>query len=247
MQDRIKKEKDFHNIVYKKETGESREKFYTVSLLINKYYKDNLFKAIKEKRVLEFGCGLGNHSYELSEFAKEVYSIDISEVAVDKARETARERAISNITFKVMNAEELDFPDDYFDVVCGKSILHHLDLKSSYSEIARVLKSNGKAYFVEPLGHNPFINRYRKLTPNLRTEDEHPFLRRDLVLIEDYFDQLKLKFFYLFSLLAVLFKNKKYFLKILYFLNTLDQFLFKIRSLRYQAWQVVIEMSKPKK
>jgi len=51
-----------------------------------------------------------------------------------------------------MNAEELKFADDYFDIVCGGAILHHLDLNKALSEIARVLKPDGKAIFVEPLG-----------------------------------------------------------------------------------------------
>jgi hypothetical protein len=48
------------------------------------------------------------------------------------------------------------------------------DLSLACSEIARVLRPGGPAIFVEPLGHNPLINAYRKRTPALRTVDEHP-------------------------------------------------------------------------
>lgn len=247
MQDRINKEKEFHNYVYDQETEGSRERFYTVTLLVNNYYKGKLFEACKGKRVLEFGCGLGNLSFQLSEFAENVNSIDISDVAIEKAAKIAAEKGINNISFSVMNAESLKFPDNCFDIVCGKSILHHLDLKLSYSEIARVLKPDGKAYFVEPLGHNPLINIYRKLTPGIRTEDEHPFRRKDMSLIINYFNRLNLKFFYFLSLLSVLFNNKKSFFNVLNFLNSIDQMLFKKSFLKYQAWQVVIEMENPRK
>lgn len=34
--------------------------------------------------------------------------------------------------------------------------------------------------FSEPLGHNPIINWYRNRTPEMRTEDEHPLLIKDI-------------------------------------------------------------------
>ncbi len=145
-----------------------------------------------------------------------------------------------------MNAESLDFTDDFFNVVCGISILHHLDLNSSYSELLRVLKPGGKAFFIEPLGHNPFINLFRKLTSNLRTEDEHPLLKADLQLLSKYFTEINIKYYYLTSLLAIPFRDKRFFIPLVNFLNGIDQLLFKMRFFKYQAWQVVIEVSNSK-
>ena len=34
----------------------------------------------------------------------------------------------------------------------------------------------GLAVFMEPLGRNPLINRYRRLTLTLRTVDEYPLM-----------------------------------------------------------------------
>ncbi len=183
MQDRIQREKDFHNTRFEKETRESLDKYYSVNSIINKDYQKLLFEESKGKRVLEYGCGLGSHSFELAEIGKEIHAIDISEIAIEKSKKLSSEKEINNVYFKVMNAEALDFEDDFFDVVCGISILHHLDLKQSYSELSRVLKSDGKAFFIEPLGHNPVINLFRKLTSNLRTEDEHPLHMKDLNLL----------------------------------------------------------------
>lgn len=41
--------------------------------------------------------------------------------------------------------------------------------------------------FFEPLGHNLLINLYRRLTPELRTEDEHPLVACDLERLVNYF------------------------------------------------------------
>ena len=34
-------------------------------------------------------------------------------------------------------------------------------------ELSRIIKPNGECIFQEPMGHNPIINLYRKLTPNI--------------------------------------------------------------------------------
>ena len=101
------------------------------------------------------------------------------------------------------NAEELTFPDESFDVVIGNGILHHLDLDRALSGIERVLKPGGWAAFREPLGHNPFVNAYRKLTPNQRTDDEHPLLVGDLRTIERYFPGSEHEYFNLLDLLSI--------------------------------------------
>jgi ubiquinone/menaquinone biosynthesis C-methylase UbiE len=64
-----------------------------------------------------------------------------------------------------MNAEATTFPDNSFDLICGSSILHHLNLDKACAEIRRILRPDGGAVFIEPLGHNPLINMFRKLTP----------------------------------------------------------------------------------
>jgi len=44
----------------------------------------------------------------------------------------------------------------------------------------------GSAIFIDPLGHNPAINMFRRSTPDLRTEDEHPLLLEDFRLAGRY-------------------------------------------------------------
>ncbi len=76
----------------------------------------------------------------------EVYGIDISEVAIDYSISEANKFNLTDKTdFQVMNAEELTFPDSYFQKLFGSSILHHLDLQKAIPELSRVLSKEGKA------------------------------------------------------------------------------------------------------
>ena len=77
-----------------------------------------------------------------------------------------------------MPAERLSYSDSVFDLAVGFAIIHHLDLKPALAELHRVLKPGGVAFFAEPLGTNPAIQLYRRLTPQFRTEDERPSCSR---------------------------------------------------------------------
>jgi len=73
--------------------------------------------------------------------------------------------------------------------VCGSGTLHHLYIDAAFKELVRVLKPNGCVVFFEPLGHNFLINLYRKLTPSMHSEDEHPLLAKML----NYFGNISSK------------------------------------------------------
>ena len=58
-------------------------------------------------------------------------------------------------------------------------------------EIARTLKPGGTALFIEPLGHNPAHQLYRRMTPSMRTADEHPLLQSDLASARRHFGEVR--------------------------------------------------------
>ncbi len=145
-----------------------------------------------------------------------------------------------------MNAEAMTFQDNYFDVIYGTGILHHLELNKAFESIAKKLKKEGTAIFIEPLGHNPLINGFRNKTPDIRTDDEHPLLMPDFKLAKNYFNKVDIQYFYLTTLgVPLLFKkNQPKFL--INFFNGLDNVLFTLMPfLRKQAWQVVVKLSDP--
>jgi SAM-dependent methyltransferase len=175
-----------------------------------------------------------------------VVGIDISPVAVEQASAQASALGLS-ITFLEMNAEALTFDAGAFDGVCGSGILHHLDLGRSFAELARVLRPEGSAVFVEPLGHNPVLRLYRRLTPKLRTEDEHPLLLRDLQLAADHFETVDASYHQLLWLLAVPARRLPGGPGLASLLDRADQRLFAaVPALRRHAWTTVLQLRGPR-
>jgi SAM-dependent methyltransferase len=172
----------------------------------------------------------------------------LSDVAIDQAARRAAAEGLPDATFRVMNAEDLAFPDGNFDVICGSAILHHLDLRKAFAELARTLKADGKAVFVEPLGYNPLINLYRTLTPRMRTEDEHPLRAGDVALARRFFGRVETRFFTLQTLLAVPFRKTPLFGPMRKSLEAMDQALFRlVPPAGWLAWQFVLTLSMPRR
>lgn len=239
-EERLKREKEFHNETFANDSRHSVGKYYKSANRSKDYYKQRIFDLKPGESVLEYGCGPGSNAFDLAKKGAEVYAIDISDVAIELALEEAKRQGVE-LDCRVMDAENLTFGDDSFDLICGSGILHHLDLKKAYSELQRTLKTGGRAVFFEPLGHNPIINLYRNLTPAMRTEDEHPLLMKDIDLLNSYFKEVKITYFNLLSTAGS-------FLPFLVSpLNKVDDFLFKrIPFLRKHAWIIVLEISQPK-
>lgn len=123
-------------------------------------------RDLRGKRVLEYGCGLGEISVLLAKSGASVTTFDLSEVSVNVARARSVENDVANeIDLVVAAGESLPFADESFDVVFGKAILHHLDVNFGWSHLFRVLKPNGKAAFAEPMGMNPLLKFAREHMP----------------------------------------------------------------------------------
>lgn len=70
--------------------------------------------------------------------------ITLSPNQVKRATELAKDRGLDNVDFKVMNALEMDYPDDSFDLVWACESGEHMPDKKAYvEEMTRVLKPGG--------------------------------------------------------------------------------------------------------
>jgi SAM-dependent methyltransferase len=143
-----------------------------------------------------------------------------------------------------MNAEQLEFQDATFDLIFGSGIIHHLDVARAYSELHRVLKPGGSAVFVEPLGHNPFINAFRNKTPELRTPDEHPLLRADFMLAHKYFSRVDLKLYGLATLAAIPVIRTPLADVLLSVGKLADKVLLKLPGVKWWAWYSLLVFQK---
>ena len=97
-------------------------------------------------KVLELGCGYGRFLKEIYSKQAEFYGIDNSEANIAAAIDLLE----SDVHLAVMNAVELGFPDDYFDLVAciqnGISAFH-VDIPSLITEAIRVTRPGGMVLF----------------------------------------------------------------------------------------------------
>jgi SAM-dependent methyltransferase len=245
---RLKSEAEFHDKAFGEGARQSVGRFYRIIEPSRSHYLDYLGARCAGKRLLEYGSGDATQGPRFVGLGATVVGIDISPVAVEKNREVARRRGLDRLTYEVMDAEATTFPDHSFDLIGGVGILHHLDLRRCYAEIARLLADGGSATFIEPLGHNPLINWFRDRTPHLRTPDEHPLVIDDLRLLREYFGRVDLKFYYLTALGAALLPEGWLCRTALKALNGVDQALFAVLPfLRKHAWAVVLTVAEPRR
>jgi ubiquinone/menaquinone biosynthesis C-methylase UbiE len=113
---------------------------------------------LRDREVLELGCGMGEITTLLARSRARVTAIDISPRSVSVARRRAQLHGVAcRIRLVSTAAERLPFEDESFDIVVGKAVLHHLDVTRAAPELHRVLRDGGRAAFSEPLGTNPML------------------------------------------------------------------------------------------
>lgn len=94
--------------------------------------------------VLDFGCGSGSLTIELSKHVKEMYGIDISSVAIENAVTNAGIKKAENVSFKHITIDDEQLESKSFNTVLAYNILLHLpDLSSTIRRVQELLKSEG--------------------------------------------------------------------------------------------------------
>jgi 2-polyprenyl-3-methyl-5-hydroxy-6-metoxy-1,4-benzoquinol methylase len=105
-----------------------------------------------DQKLLDFGCGTGMNSLVFAKIGYEVFGFDLSPSNISIAESLAQKYGLAERThFSVNTAECLDYEDEFFDVVVGVDILHHINISQALTECSRVLKRGGLAIFHEPL------------------------------------------------------------------------------------------------
>lgn len=130
-----KRAHDF-GIVRKQELSNRVSKRWLESIVSHIPLKD----AVK---VLDVGTGTGFFAILLSKEGYEVHGIDLTEAMIDEAKAIAKTHH-SSATFSVMDAQELSFQEDSFDVVVARNVTWTLpNPEKAYKEWLRVLKPGG--------------------------------------------------------------------------------------------------------
>ena len=101
-------------------------------------------KAKDEIKILDIGTGPGFFPVILAEAGYKVTAVDYTQEMLDTAKRNAG-NLCERISFYKMDAQNLEFEDDVFDVVISRNLTWNLkDPKRAYEEWCRVLKPGGK-------------------------------------------------------------------------------------------------------
>lgn len=139
------------------------------------------FKSwVREKVVLDAGCGGGFGSAMLAEAAEKVVGIDIEPGIVKQAEDLY---PLNNLEFRVMDCRDMIFPPNSFDVVVCNALLEYLtDVKAFMGAAYQVLKPGGlflcgtknfELSLKKPDGSPLYSNHLQEFTPaELKSELE---------------------------------------------------------------------------
>jgi ubiquinone/menaquinone biosynthesis C-methylase UbiE len=97
------------------------------------------FPALRNKAVLEIGCGNGSHAQLLATHAGAYTGIDLTDYAVRSTTTRLSLRGIGGTVLQ-MDAEKMKFPDNSFDFIWSWGVIHHsANTAAIISEMRRVL------------------------------------------------------------------------------------------------------------
>ena len=113
--------------------------------------------GMQDAKILDVGCGIGGTTRYMANLLPNstITGITLSPEQAKRATDLAAERNVPNANFQVMDALQMDFPDNSFDVVWGCESGEHMPDKKLYvQEMARVLKPGGLFLF-DTINRNP--------------------------------------------------------------------------------------------
>ncbi|MBT8422223.1 MAG: methyltransferase domain-containing protein, partial [Gammaproteobacteria bacterium] len=102
---------------------------------------------LSPQRILDCGCTIGSNTVPWKKVfpQADVHAIDVSAPLLRYAAARAASMD-ADISFRQMNATELDYPDNSFDIVFSSMFLHELplkDIRAYLAEARRVLRPGG--------------------------------------------------------------------------------------------------------
>jgi ubiquinone/menaquinone biosynthesis C-methylase UbiE len=130
------------------------------------------FDKLRDREVLDVGCGSGIATQLFAEAGANVTAIDLTEWAVGTTR---RRLAAFGLDGEVLqaDAEQLPFDDESFDLVFSWGVIHHSsDMDRALRELVRVTRRDGRIVMMVYHRHSLFFAVYKAFQRFL------PFARR---------------------------------------------------------------------
>jgi ubiquinone/menaquinone biosynthesis C-methylase UbiE/galactitol-specific phosphotransferase system IIB component len=127
---------------YNQNTKELSEKFKGLMDLKRRYEFQRFINLIKGEKILDLGCGSGDHSQYFKEKGLDVTAVDLSEEMIKLCKEKGLKAFIKDI-------EQLDFEEKTFDGIWAVTSLLHIPkikIKKVIEKLNNILKDEGILY-----------------------------------------------------------------------------------------------------
>lgn len=103
------------------------------------------FARWRGKRVLEIGVGTGTDFLQWARAGADAYGVDLTTEAIELTRSRLAVYGVDCRELRVADAENLPYPDNFFDLVYSWGVLHHTpDTVRAISEAVRVVRPGGR-------------------------------------------------------------------------------------------------------
>lgn len=107
-----------------------------------------LLPKLKNKRVLDLGCGMGGYILEFMTDAEHIDAVDVSAKMIGIFREEVCKRSLKNINIFNCSIEDYIYPRNHYDVVISTLVFHYIDdLDQLFKAISTSLKKDGLFVF----------------------------------------------------------------------------------------------------
>ena len=131
----------------------SGEKYYYEYVdMIDKRATFSFIQIRPGMKVLDVGCGIGRWCLEFAKRGADITGIDISEEMIRLASDNMRKEGLDG-NLVVKSSDEMDFPDNSFDLVhCAAVLMHVTDpvkFRRSCEHIVRVARPGGQILLKE--------------------------------------------------------------------------------------------------
>jgi SAM-dependent methyltransferase len=151
-------------------------------------YAFHLLGDVRDKFVLDLGCGKGENIIPLLERGARVIGIDISPDLIAITQKLLSDAKVE-ASLMVGSAYETGLPDESVDAIFCMALIHHLDIKLVRDEMWRVLRKGGVIILREPIRFSKGYAWLRSLLPAHEdiSEFEHPLTREELATMTQPF------------------------------------------------------------
>jgi len=195
-------------------TGEEPE--YFAEYKINDLARHVKSSRLNPRRLLDFGCGVGNSVPYIKKFFPEsnLICLDVSQKSLD----ICEERFPGEADCRVFDGANIPIEEDSIDVVFSACVFHHIPLEFHVpllTEIYRILAPGGMVFIYEHNPYNPLTVRAVNTCPF--DENAHLITAKELKnkFIAAGFEDPKIEYRVFFpKFLAFMRKTEKYLMSV---------------------------------